>query len=105
MASFERAVGRAIRDLEQIVVVLLEHATRTHAVLTWRTLRAIDEQAFSDLGFQSRHDGPVRATFVRVGEHRLAGIDCHTQVNWCRLDDGLPAVYLIARRFFCRPRS
>jgi Protein of unknown function (DUF2471) len=101
-ASFEWAVRRALRDLEQIVAVLLEHIARTHATLTWRTLRAVDEQAFGDLGFQSRHDAPVRASLIRVGEHRLAGIDSDMQVNWCRDDDSLPAVYLIARQFFGR---
>ncbi|CAB3774194.1 DUF2471 family protein [Paraburkholderia humisilvae] len=105
VANFERAVGRAMRDLEHIVVVLLEDVTRTNGATTWRMLRAIDEQAFGDLGFQSRHDGPVRAVFVRVEEYRLTAIDYDTQVNWSCDDTGLPAVYLIARRFFGKPRK
>jgi hypothetical protein len=64
---------------------------------TWRTLLVFDEQAFGDLGFQSRHYPVVRAAFIQLGDGRLPGEDLDAFVDWQLDDDDLPGKYLIVR--------
>jgi Protein of unknown function (DUF2471) len=82
---FERSVQRAITDLQRIVATLahrfLQPRRSTHpatqCTLSWRALLEIEEQAFSDLGLQARHDQAIIDGFLRLSDRRLpgAGID------------------------------
>jgi hypothetical protein len=101
----ERSAQRAVADLERIVGVLVQRwlgaRRRTHpamkSVLSWRALLEIEEQAFSDLGFQSRHDKTIIDGFLRLSDSRLHGANIDEAVDWRRDDERLPAVYLIMR--------
>lgn len=102
----QHARQRAALDLQRIIGTLAQRylvgsrrkrSPEATPSLTWRTLLVIDEQAFGDLGFQSRHDPAVRAAFIRLVDSRLPSDDLDALVNWQRDDDDLPAAYLIVR--------
>lgn len=104
--AMQHALQRAALDLQRIIGTLAQRYLggsrrkknpEAAPSLTWRTLLLIDEQAFGDLGFQSRHDPTVRAAFIRLGDSRLPGEDLDAFVDWQRDDDDLPGVYLIMR--------
>jgi Protein of unknown function (DUF2471) len=77
----------------------LPRRSQQPSTLTWRWLIELEEQAFSDLGFQSRHDKAVIGAFLRLRDSRLFGANVDETVDWRRDDDDLPAVYLILRAF------
>jgi hypothetical protein len=104
-ARFEHAVRRAALDLQRMVVLLAQRhpcvrrgvQTTGPMPMTWRQLFDIEEQAFSDLGFQGRHSSDVRNEFVRIADSRLAGSSLDGPVDWRRDEDPFPAVYAIVR--------
>jgi hypothetical protein len=65
--------------------------------MSWRALLDVEEMAFSNSGFLSRHDPAVIDAFIRLRDSRLLGTDVDEPVDWRRDDDDLPAVYLIVR--------
>jgi len=98
--QMERAIQRAANDLQRIIGTLAQrHLPRRSppSALTWRWLIELEEQAFSDLGFQSRHDTGIIDSFLRLRNSRLSGPNIDDAVDWRRDDDDLPAVYLIVR--------
>jgi Protein of unknown function (DUF2471) len=101
-AQFERAIQRAANDLQRIIGTLVQRYLPRRSqpsTLTWRWLIELEEQAFSDLGFQSRHDNAIIGAFLRLRDSRLFGANIDEMVDWRRDDDDLPAVYLILRAF------
>jgi Protein of unknown function (DUF2471) len=99
-AQFERAIQRAANDLQRIIGTLVQRYLPRRSqpsTLTWRWLIELEEQAFSDLGFQSRHDNAIIGAFLRLRDSRLFGANIDEMVDWRRDDDDLPAVYLILR--------
>ncbi|WP_260436211.1 DUF2471 domain-containing protein [Burkholderia sp. Bp9143] len=97
--QYEHAVQRAAHDLQRIVATLAQRFSRAAdpRLLSWRALLEIEEQAFSDLGFQGRHDPAVIRAFARLSESRLPGGNPDAAVDWCRDDSHLPTVYAIVR--------
>jgi Protein of unknown function (DUF2471) len=65
--------------------------------MSWSALIEIEEQAFFDLGFQSRHDPAIVDAFLRLKDSRLAGPNLDEPADWRRDDEQLPAVYVIVR--------
>jgi hypothetical protein len=99
-AQFDRAIQRAANDLQRIIDTLAQRylpRRSSPSTLTWRWLIELEEQAFSDLGFQSRHDKAIIGAFLRLRDSRLFGANIDETVDWRRDDDDLPAVYLILR--------
>ena len=66
---FEHAVARATGDLRRIVKSLTERYLNSGLTLgsTWPVLLEIEEQAFSDLAFQSRNEAMVVAACAWLG--------------------------------------
>jgi Protein of unknown function (DUF2471) len=103
--QFERSAQRAITDLQRIVGTLAHRCLVSHrrarsaanCALSWRALLEIEEQAFSDLGFQSRHDKAIVDGLLRLRDSRLPGPNIDEAVDWRRDDEQLPAVYVIVR--------
>ena len=103
--QLEREVQHAVTDLQRIVGTLAHRYLAMHrrtrpAVqppVSWRALLEIEEQAFSDLGFQSRHDKAIVDGFLRLRDSRLPGPNIDDTVDWRRDDEQLPAVYVIVR--------
>jgi Protein of unknown function (DUF2471) len=102
--QLDRAVQRAAADLQRIVGTLVHYYTGQHRrarpamrVMSWRALLEIEEQAFSDLGFQSRHDQAIIDGFLRLSDSRLPGPNIDEAVDWRRDDEHLPAVYILVR--------
>jgi hypothetical protein len=99
-AQFERAIQRAANDLQRIIDILGQRYLPLRSppsTLTWRWLIELEEQAFSDLGFQSRHDKAIIGEFLRLRDSRLFGANIDETVDWRRDDNDLPAVYVILR--------
>jgi hypothetical protein len=100
---FERSAQRAVIDLQRIVGTIAHRylLPRTHPTvnftLSWRALMELEEQAFSDLGFQSRHDQVIVDGLLRLSESGLPGSNIDDAVDWRRDDESLPAVYRIVR--------
>jgi hypothetical protein len=103
--QFERSAQRVITDLQRIIDTLAHRCLVSHrraqsaenCVLSWRALLEIEEQAFSDLGFQSRHDKAIVDGLLRLRDSRLPGANVDEAVDWRRDDEQLPAVYVIVR--------
>lgn len=101
----EHAAARAAQDLQRIVETVAQRYLGSSSVagktaaqpFTWRALLDIEEQAFSDLGFQGRHEQTIIDAFVRLRDSRLPGPNLDEAVDWRRDDVKLPAVYLILR--------
>ena len=96
---FEHALERATEDLLRIASSLADRylkAGLTHA-LTWPVLLEIEEQAFSDLAFQSRNVAAVVDALPRLGPVTLPGVDFRGLVDWTIAVTPLPIVYLCVR--------
>ncbi|MBR8191574.1 DUF2471 family protein [Burkholderia vietnamiensis] len=101
----DHAVTRATQDLQRIVVTLAQHhlgvpsrdgATAARS-LSWRLLLEIEEQAFSDLGFQGRHDRAIVEAFARLSDTPLPDANLDAAIDWRREDASFPVVYRIVR--------
>jgi len=101
----QRSVQRAALDLQRIVTLIAQRyfrpgrITPRHCGLapTWRLLLDIEEQAFTDLGFQGRHSAAVREGFLRIADNELTGADLDEPVDWQRYGDAMPTVFEILR--------
>ncbi|MDN7683001.1 DUF2471 family protein [Burkholderia cenocepacia] len=65
--------------------------------LSWPLLLEIEEQAFSDLAFQSRNDPAIVDALPRIGPVTLPGVDFSGLIDWSRTDPSLPIVYRCVR--------
>lgn len=96
---FEHALARALEDLRRIASSLAERNLKVgpeHG-LTWPVLLEIEEQAFSDLAFQSRNAPTVVDALPRIGPETLPGVDLSGLVDWTLATPSLPIVYLCVR--------
>jgi Protein of unknown function (DUF2471) len=100
----DRAVQRAAADLQRIVGTLVHYDTGQHRrarpatrMMCWPPLLELEEQSFSDLGSQSRHDKAIVDGLLRLRNSRLPGANIDEAVDWRRDDEQLPAVYVIVR--------
>jgi Protein of unknown function (DUF2471) len=86
LAQFDRAIQRAANDLQRIIGTLVQRylprRSQQPSTLTWRWLIELEEQAFSDLGFQSRHDKAIIGAFLRLRDSRLFGANIDETVDW-----------------------
>jgi len=74
---YEYALELATEDLRRIATSLAVRyisASLTHD-LSWPLLLEIEEQAFSDLAFQSRNDPAIVDALPRIGPATLPGVD------------------------------
>jgi len=92
---FEHAVARATDDLRRIVMSLAERYLNSGLTLgpTWPVLLEIEEQAFSDLAFQSRNEAMVVAALPRIGPTTLPGVDLNGFIDWRLSGAPLPIAY------------
>jgi len=102
---FDRAFERATEDLRRIVMSIAERFFNTGSTLaaTWTALLEIEEEAFSDLGFQSRNDGAVVAALPRIGPTTLPGVDLTGLIDWHLFTGPLPIVYQCIRDHLRKP--
>ncbi|HDR8992217.1 MAG: DUF2471 family protein [Burkholderia contaminans] len=96
---FEHALERATEDLRRIVMSITEHYLNSGLTLasTWPALLEIEEQAFSDLAFQSRNEAAVVAALPRIGPTTLPGVNLSGFIDWRLSDLSLPIVYRCVR--------
>ncbi|VWB20104.1 hypothetical protein BLA24064_00773 [Burkholderia latens] len=57
----------------------------------------IEEQAFSDLAFQSRNDPAIVGALPRIGPATLPGVDFSGLIDWSQSYPSLPIVYQCVR--------
>jgi hypothetical protein len=96
---FEHALSRATEDLRRVAASLADRylkAGLAHA-WSWAVLLEIEEQAFSDLTFQSRNEAAVVDALPRIGPATLPGVDLSGLIDWPLADASLPIVYLSVR--------
>ena len=96
---FEHALAHATEDLRRIATSLADRhlkAGLTHA-WSWPVLLEIEEQAFSDLAFQSRNEAAVVDALPRIGPATFPGVDLSGLIDWTLADSSLPIVYLSVR--------
>ncbi|WP_244135484.1 DUF2471 family protein [Burkholderia vietnamiensis] len=60
-------------------------------------LLEIEEEAFSDLGFQSRNEAAVVAALPRIGPTTLPGVDLNALIDWDLSAEPLPVAYRCVR--------
>ncbi|MDF0506352.1 DUF2471 family protein [Burkholderia cenocepacia] len=96
---FERALERATEDLRRIVMSITERHFNSGLVpsITWPALLEIEEEAFSDLAFQSRNEAAVVAVLPRIGPTTLPGIDLNGLIDWRLSARWLPIAYECVR--------
>ncbi|WP_407973066.1 DUF2471 family protein (plasmid) [Burkholderia pyrrocinia] len=105
---YEHALELATDDLRRIVTLLVERYLSTSLAhgLSWPVLVEIEEQAFSDLAFQSRNDATIIDALPRIGSATMLGVDLTGLIDWSQSDPSLPIVYRCAREaLFAAPAS
>ncbi|AWV05588.1 hypothetical protein DM992_40770 (plasmid) [Burkholderia sp. JP2-270] len=93
------ALELATEDLRRTATSLAARyisAGLAHA-LSWPLLLEIEEQAFSDLAFQSRNDPAIVDALPRIGPATMAGVDFSGLIDWSQSDPSLPIVYRCVR--------
>ncbi|WP_321882679.1 DUF2471 family protein [Burkholderia cepacia] len=93
------ALELATEDLRRTATSLAARyisAGLAHA-LSWPLLLEIEEQAFSDLAFQSRNDPSIVDTIPRIGPATMPGVDFSGLIDWSQSDPSLPIVYQCVR--------
>ncbi|MEK7898026.1 DUF2471 family protein [Burkholderia contaminans] len=93
------ALESATQDLRRIATSLAVRyisAGLAHA-LSWPLLLEIEEQAFSDLAFQSRNDPAIVGALPRIGPATLPGVDFSGLIDWSQSYPSLPIVYQCVR--------
>lgn len=96
---YAHALTLATEDLRRVVILLTERyvsAGLPHAI-SWPLLLEIEEQAFSDLAFQSRNDPAIVAALPRIGPATMPGVDFSGVIDWSHTDPSLPMVYRCVR--------
>ncbi|WP_186214975.1 DUF2471 family protein [Burkholderia gladioli] len=92
---FKHALERATEDLRRLVMSISER--RLAPSITWPALLEIEEEAFSDLAFQSRNEAAVVAALPRIGPTTLPGIDLNGLIDWRMSARWLPIAYECVR--------
>ncbi|PCE30337.1 DUF2471 family protein [Burkholderia ubonensis] len=112
LVQFEHAVNRATQDLQRIVAALARRYLDVFPragdprQLSWRELLEIEEQAFSDLAFQSRNPPVSIDALPRIGPATMPGTDLSGLIDWSQSDPSLPVVYRCVREIlFAAPTS
>ncbi|TDA49053.1 DUF2471 family protein [Burkholderia pyrrocinia] len=92
---FVHALEHATEDLHRIATLLADRYLNAGLTLAWNwhTLLEIDEQALSNLAFQSRNEAVVVATLPRIGSTTLPGVDLCGFTDWRLSVPSLPIVY------------
>ncbi|UKV71326.1 DUF2471 domain-containing protein (plasmid) [Burkholderia vietnamiensis] len=96
---FDHALERATDDFRRVVMSITAryfNSGLTHFV-TWPALLEIEEEAFSDLGFQSRNEAAVVAALPRIGPITLPGVDLNALIDWGLSAEPLPVAYRCVR--------
>lgn len=93
------ALELATEDLRRIATSLAARYISAGLTrdLSWPLLLKIEEQAFSDLAFQSRNDPAIVDALPRIGPATLPGVDFSGLIDWSQSDPSLPIVYLCVR--------
>ncbi len=105
--QYEHALERAADDLRRIVVSLVDRYLSdglAHA-MSWSVLLEIEEQAFSDLAFQSPNDRAVIDTLPRIGAQTMPSINLRGLIDWNHADPSLPIVYRCVRERLMAARA
>ncbi|WP_334021810.1 DUF2471 family protein [Burkholderia orbicola] len=91
--------SRATEDLRCIATSLADrHLTAgLTPPWTWPVLLEIEEQAFSDLAFQSRNEAAVVDALPRMSPATFPGVDLSGLIDWTLADASLPILYLSVR--------
>ncbi|WP_321853523.1 DUF2471 family protein [Burkholderia cenocepacia] len=101
------ALESATQDLRRIATSLATRyisAGLAHA-LSWPLLLEIEEQAFSDLAFQSRNDPPIVGALPRIGPATPPGVDFSGLIDWSQSYPSLPIVYQCVRELLMDARK
>lgn len=96
---YAHALELATEDFRRIATLLTERyisAGLAHA-LSWPLLHEIEEQAFSDLAFQSRNDPAIVEALPRIGPATMPGVNFSGLIDWSHTDPSLPIVYRCVR--------
>lgn len=96
---YAHALVLATEDLRRVATSLSERyisAGLAHAI-SWPFLLEIEEQAYSDLAFQSRNDPAIVAALPRIGPATMPGVDFSGLIDWGQSDPLLPIVYQCVR--------
>ncbi|HDR8982692.1 DUF2471 family protein [Burkholderia vietnamiensis] len=97
--QYQHALELATDDLRRVAMLLAEryiNAGLAHA-LSWPLLLEIEEQAFSDLAFQSRNDPATVEALPRIGPATMPGVNFSGLIDWSHSDPSLPIVYRCVR--------
>ncbi|WP_186027440.1 DUF2471 family protein [Burkholderia gladioli] len=96
---FKHALERAAEDLRRLVMSISERHFNSGLApsITWPALLEIEEEAFSDLAFQSRNEAAVVAALPRIGPTTLPGIDLNGLIDWRLSARWLPIAYECVR--------
>ncbi|CAN0640345.1 hypothetical protein BCEP27_190003 [Burkholderia cepacia] len=65
----------------------------------------IEEQAFSDLAFQSRNDPAIVDALSRIGPATMPGVNFSGVIDWSQSDPSLPIVYRCIRELLMVART
>ncbi|MDN7866044.1 DUF2471 family protein [Burkholderia multivorans] len=96
---YAHALALATEDLRRVATLLTKRyisAGLAHAI-SWPLLLEIEEQAFSDLAFQSRNDPAIVAALPRIGPATMPGVDFSGLIDWNHTEPSLPIVYQCVR--------
>ncbi|WP_321810326.1 MULTISPECIES: DUF2471 family protein [unclassified Burkholderia] len=96
---YAHALKLATEDFRRVATLLTERyisAGLAHA-LSWPLLLEIEEQAFSDLAFQSRNDPVIVDALPRIGPATMPGVDFSGLIDWSHTEPSLPIVYRCVR--------
>ncbi|WP_420482659.1 DUF2471 family protein [Burkholderia cepacia] len=101
------ALELATEDLRRTATSLAARYISTglaHA-LSWPLLLEIEEQAFSDLAFQSRNDPAIVDALSRIGPATMPGVNFSGVIDWSQSDPSLPIVYRCIRELLMVART
>ncbi|KVV21657.1 hypothetical protein WK80_23275 [Burkholderia multivorans] len=104
---YAHALERATEDFQRIATLLTERyiAAGLAQALSWPLLLEIEEQAFSDLAFQSRNDPVIVGALPRIGPATMPGVDFSGLIDWSHTDPSLPIVYRCVRELLIVART
>ncbi|WP_323122546.1 DUF2471 family protein [Burkholderia alba] len=98
--AYKHALENAAADLRRVTRSLVSRfpsGMPAARLLTWADLLDVEEQAFSDLGFQSRNEQSVIDGLARIRPSFLATGNFARPVDWMHDIPSLPVVYQCVR--------
>ncbi|WP_186138391.1 DUF2471 family protein [Burkholderia gladioli] len=98
---FKHALDRATEELRRIVMSITERHFNSGLApsITWPALLEVEEEAFSDLAFQSRNEAAVVAALPRIGPTTLPGTDLNGLIDRRLSAQWLPIAYECVRDY------